>query len=829
MRTMRLYIKTLRTITTKGEGWHEIDLYDNVSIPLTFKVSDIREFGSKTSGYSLDFEIPHTNNNGQLFGIAEEIDAYDATFEWGKDYPAYLTNNGLVTFNGQFRLRKVMKKDSGRHIYYIGYLYGGAKTFVDTLGTQTLIGNDEADDDIDFTYLNTPSTQMRLADFANRLSVQYSGWGLTLIDKTNKGTTAFQSSKQSWDTTECSPYLFVKEIVDQIFEKAGYLYDSDFFSHAGTLEDTRWRNTIGQFDFLRLIYAYMQHNSNIHGDFPISSIVNQISEQSFADVVTGTCIAGTTIRDLNIVSHSLSIDSTKYTLTEQNVTSSLASWSFTATESGQYKVAVKMPLTLAMYMRRTTDEQPLGERQSVQTNIGGTKQFTLWVQLEKNGRTIANDQRIYHNNEDMANYYEPSINSHFPKYGWVEIVSEELAISLDNLQLAKGDVLTIYTWISVPVNYWNENSQSWQPAYSHGLDDYYPSNIALRLSALAEELPVISISRNDGFYEGASFYPNSILNPKTTKVDFFANLLKMFNLYVEDVSGKLNHKTGVVYDENTLRIEPYEIFYAPNVQYGSNRHDWTDKIDWESVEYRRCDDYLYNIQAFTKEQNEDFYDEDYNATYIVPYGNRNVKGKYCVSADKNEISPKVGAYLCGIVNSQTDTLQCPKAFKINNRGEVDTKKEYAEGIFFLWNNDMSANTEIGTNNAIKLQSVLYPSSYIDISQYGCADTANDGYGNDTANLNFGKVGEFYQVTKGKELSDNDLYNAFYKKQYDEFTSADAKIMRCRIFLTAYDIATLQMSDTIIVKGNAWHIVEINQWKNEREAVEIELIKTKPNR
>lgn len=828
MRTMRLYIKTLRTIFDKGEGWHEIDLYDNVSIPLTFKVSDIREFGSKTSGYSLDFEIPHTINNGQLFGIAEEIDGIDGSFEWGKDYPAYLTDNGMTIFNGQFRLKKVMKKDVGRHIYYIGYLYGGAKTFVDTLGTQTLIGNDEADGDIDFAYLNTPATQMTLADFADRLSVQNSGWGLTLIDKTNKGLTAFSSGRQVWNTIECSPYLFVKEILDQIFEKAGYLYDSDFFSHAVTLEDARWANTIGQFDFFRMIYAYMQHNSNIHGDVPISSLIQQVSEQSYTDAVTASLTSGVAsmLPSITVLEHTLYFDSQQYTLTEQNVQSSLSSWKFVAPESGQYQVVINFPIVVGMYMRRTTDDRPLGLREIVAAYTGTT--YTLQVQLEKNGRIIANDQRVCHAGEAVGSH-QPFGNQVFPQYGWIELASDTLSVNLENLQLAMGDEIAIYTLIEIPLNRWEDNISSYVSVYEHGRDFYYPSNIAMRIPAKTGGDSLISISRNDGFYEGASFFPNSILNPKTTKVDFFANLLKMFNLYVEDVSGKVNRKTGVVYPENTLRIEPYEIFYAPQLAEGqSNTKDWTDKIDWESVEYRRCDDYLYNIQAFTKEQNEDFYDEDYNATYIIPYGNRNVKGKYCVSADKNEISPKVGAYLCGVVNSQTDTLQCPKAFKINNKGEVDTKKEYAEGIFFLWNNDMSANTEIGTNNAIRLHSVLN-SNYIDITEYGCADTSNDGYGNDTANLNFGKVGEFYQVTKGKELSDNDLYTAFYKKQYEEYTSADAKIMRCRIFLTAYDIATLQMSDTIIVKGNAWHILEINQWKNEREAVEIELIKTKPNR
>ena len=104
---------------------------------------------------------------------------------------------------------------------------------------------------------------------------------------------------------------------------------------------------------------------------------------------------------------------------------------------------------------------------------------------------------------------------------------------------------------------------------------------------------------------------------------------------------------------------------------------------------------------------------------------------------------------------------------------------------------------------------------------------NDGYGNDTASLLWATPQSFYQNTNGKQHTNNNLYTAFYMKQYNAYTAPDSRIMRANIYLTAFDIATVQLSDTIVIKDNKWHILEIKQWKNEKESCEIELIKVLP--
>ena len=847
-RTTQLYIKV-------SNKYQEVDLFDDIVIPLTFKVTDIRNFGSKTSGYSLDFDIPHTNNNAILFGLNSEIDTYESTFEVGKDYPAYITTNSLTIFSGNFRLKKVIKKNRGTYIYYVGNLYGGAKTFAEELGNETLVGNDDASRDLDFSDYDTPSTDMQLNDFMGYLQTKYTdatGWGLTLIDKTNKAAQSFVGGTQEWYTDECTPYLYAREILDRIFSKTSYRYVSEFLQ--GTdfstyLHDSRWANTIGKYDVNSIIYPYMKHNSNLHSLTPVSSEVVQLNgSNSTADIV---------YRDYDLFNDFVSLDvptfqnstlkfnTTSYSLVESNVSGNLLNYSFTAPIDGNYQININIPVSLRMNMAVRKSSPARIEPCTTGTviknramqyghspddpNFSGTLSFVLTVEAKKNGVvSIGEGIDIL---QDLAESYTVENNN-----GQITLYSGTFQYQKD-VPLRRGDTFSINTYISVPVYYkwWTDdvfNNWSWVRCCCYITESTYynpePTKIFLQATGNSSNNTIISILNDAGFYEGNDFKPTAILNPKTTKLDFFNYFVKAFNLYVEDVSGKVNYKTGGIYAPNTLRIEPYQIYYTPELGTGqTNLKDWTSKIDWDSVEYRRCDDYLYNIQNFTKAQDKDFYTENYNNTFITPYGNRKVKGIYCTSSDTNNIDLKVSSNMCGLVNNQTDTLQCPKVFSLDKSGNIDTKKEYNDGLFFLWKNEMDVNTTLHQNYFLTIRSRTTSMSTFS-TWYYCADTLNKGYGLDDANLNWGGTEAYYQNMKGTIPTYNDLYSAFYKLQYEEYTANDCRILKGNAYLSVMDIYNIQLSDLIMVNGNTYHILSIDQWKNEKTPCTVELIKCKPN-
>lgn len=843
MRRTHLYIKV-------NNKWNDVELFEDIVIPITLKVQDIRSFGSKSASYSSDITIPHTQANAQIFGLIEELNAYNATFEFCKNYDAYIAVDGLTVFIGQFRMKKVFKQRGGQYSYYVGCLFSDTKTFFDKLGTQTLTGNDNPSYDIDFSEYDTPASEMTINDFRDRLtSHDTSGedWGLTFIDKTNKAAQPFSQGYQQWYADECTPYLNVMGILNRIISGTGYECFSEFLSGDGStyLQDTRWADTIGKYNVYDLIYPYTKHNSNLILANNISSVVSQNSSNSntIAVVRTTTLPINIPTQAWTASGYSLNFDSSKYTLTESNVTSSLSSYTFTAPQAGRYTVNIKFPFKIRANMYKKNTSTPVenglqilnwattqGYYPDEPEKFNGSNSLVFQIEAKKN-MTISIGAGV-DVLEDLQEHYTVEDNN-----GLITLYSGTFTYN-NQIDLQAGDTITVNTNISIPLFFKWLDEDTWNQWFTYDTFMYPTTDPISHVTSYSGCQPyklfleitgsyrtnIVSITAADTFYENSPFTPNCILNPKTTKIEFLQNIMKMFNLYIEDVSGKLNYATGYYYRPNTLRIEPYQIYYNPNVKFGSNVKDWTDRIDWDDVEYRRIDEYLYNIQRFSYADNKDFYVSNYNDTYKTPYMQRDVKGEFCTTNDDvNNISISNGSVMCGLVNSDTDTFQCPKLFSLDKSGNIDTKKEYSDTIMFLWHNDMSANTDTHDNYFVIVRPRAGVGGTI-LTDYYCADTLNKGYGLDDANLSFGNVEEWYQNLKGTIPTYNDLYSAFYKKQYDDMSSTDSRIMVAKAYLTAFDIATLQLCDTIILGDNKWHILEIKEWKNEKEPCEIQLIK-----
>ena len=833
MRTTQLYIKV-------GSNWSEIDLFDNVTIPLTYKVTELREFGSKTSGYSLDFDIPHTNNNAQLFGLNQEIDAYDATFEVGKDYEAYVTNNGLTTFNGQFRLKKVFKRHDGKDIYYVGYLYGGAKTFIDELGNTTLRDNDNPADDLDFSDIAVSAADFDLQEFIDRLqNFDTSGtdFGLTLIDKTNKAADPFVGNTQQWYTSEVTPYLPVIAILNKIFSGTSWQYVSEFLGGSGTtyMSDSQWADTIGQFDIYKMIYPYPNHNDQLVKDTP--PITLEVSQQINAkgEMYGDELFPSNASLQPYIEFDALTTNPGNYSYSlPQNDQYQVLNWQ--PRKNGYFNINITMPFKVGLLFAYYWFDPVLGWTQ-VKYNQSSPKTHAYTYPLEtyftlctkRNGREIVlADQSI------TWTLTEGETLTQYASTTWGGLLNAKIfshtnwtgTFTVSNLQctLLATDVLYIRVHTYVPFTD-NQTPAFYDTTPELGADTRLSGAPRIYTTGQAVGTQIMEFLQISQWGEGQAFDPTVILNPKTKKVDFFNNLVKMFNLYVEDVSNKKNYATGGIYPPNTLRIEPYEMYYRPAIKSGdTNRKDWTDKIDWNTVEYRRVDDYLYSTVRGIFAHDGDHYTAQYNDTYKLPYGENAITGEYCRNDDEQNINVTFGSYMSGLINSSTEVAECPKIFTLNNSGNVDENKQYSGGVFFIYNHSLSHQGLQQQNITIKSQT---SATAISINYYWAADTLNDDYGADTAELSFGTNSEYLQQLLNYSPTLNNLFNAFYATQYFEMTAPDARTLRAKAYLTSLDISTLQLSDLIIVKGAAYHVAEILDWKDDKTPCEIELIKCVP--
>lgn len=786
MRTSRLFIRV-------NGNWKELDLFGDLTLPLNYAVAEIRDISKRSTNYSLDFDLPNTEHNANILDHIYKIESFGGAVEMLQKYEALVQVNDVTCFEGYFQIKKIITDDLKR-VTYRCIVYSNLKDFVETLGNTTLRGNTNAADDLDFSEYSQTAAQMTLSKFKTMLNsygTGKTGWGLTLIDKTNKAGVNFSGNCQDWYCEEITPYLFVKEIWDKIFAQAGYSYESEFLAGNATL--------YGYPDPTNLVYPFANNNKKL-GD---SDNWQKITAGGAFDWTSG-------YYDMNIPHEWVFANSGNYidypssfTLTNHNMPDDRTHWQFTAPYASSYHVKFKIPISLKceLHPYDHSSEQWLPQYTGAVSCGDTSKEFLMWTRLGK----IHGGTTTYITSWGNFKNYESSYTTGAD--GRLLLESQEVSYEGD-IRLQAGDKLFLTTAIQMEVAYYD---QTWEKWYSYlqyrGQAGWvsvfpYPAIVEMTQSAGVE---IWSATQNDYFGEGLPFNPTHILNPKTKKWDFVNSIIKLYNLYVEDIGDK------------KFRIEPRDLYYATDV-----KRDFTDKVDTSSMSFTRVDTYIYSNVNFKFAQDKDVMTEAYNSTYLIPYGEYVLEGALSSGQDAIDIKPVFGTSMCGVVNAQTSVLQCPKmyAFK-SNSDVVNVDKEYSDRVFYIWQNAMASHSSI--NNTVRIKS-RYSSSTQTQSTYYCADILNAGYGSDTQVLSWGDNEEYLENLGDGTVSDGNLYNRFYSKMLSELNDPEARILSCRMYLTADDIRNIRLSDTITVGNVDYRVNAIKQWEGYSVPTEVELIK-----
>lgn len=91
-----------------------LDVSDNIPVPITYSVSDVKNIGERTASSTKSVILPGTKNNNQLFG-----QLFDVNIEFGlatyniykKQKCAIITDNKIVMDNAFIQLMSVTKKE----------------------------------------------------------------------------------------------------------------------------------------------------------------------------------------------------------------------------------------------------------------------------------------------------------------------------------------------------------------------------------------------------------------------------------------------------------------------------------------------------------------------------------------------------------------------------------------------------------------------------------------------------------------------------------------------------------------------------------------------
>ena len=202
---------------------YELDLYDNVSIPINKSIIDIQNIAERKSDFSKTITLPGTSNNNNIFSnifnLARSVQN-DETYNFAPDFnpslkaDAILYKNGIVQLQGYLQLTNINVLDDYQIEYEVIIIGKTANLFQD-LGDKKLNELDLSAFNHDWTFANmvtswTPSAAI--------------GYYYGLIDL------GLSNNQRGYKTENWLPQIFLKVIIDAIFKDAGYRYSSNFFT-----------------------------------------------------------------------------------------------------------------------------------------------------------------------------------------------------------------------------------------------------------------------------------------------------------------------------------------------------------------------------------------------------------------------------------------------------------------------------------------------------------------------------------------------------------------------------------------------------------------------
>lgn len=293
---------------------------------------------------------------------------------------------------------------------------------------------------------------------------------------------------------------------------------------------------------------------------------------------------------------------------------------------------------------------------------------------------------------------------------------------------------------------------------------------------------------------------NQCLNNTTTLFDLFKDLGKMFNLRYEFEN-----------DDKTIVIEPATTYYDKGVV-----KDWSKKIDDnQPILIETISDLDFDSLKFHYVEDGDFHNKYTLDTYDAYYGEQLVNidndwsdGQRVIKTDTIASTPNVN-YIGDISLPYYVTYE---------GGNYKPMSEIKPRILIYGGLVQSSSNWCWISKLIPYTSNNIIANFR--STYPFAGHINTPY-NQTWDINFGTRPAYYWAYN--TITDNNLYNRFYKQFIDSEINPDTKILTAYFNLSDEDIYKFRYNDKIFIDNTYYRvnkIIDYNPIKSELTKVEL---------
>ena len=275
-----------------------------------------------------------------------------------------------------------------------------------------------------------------------------------------------------------------------------------------------------------------------------------------------------------------------------------------------------------------------------------------------------------------------------------------------------------------------------------------------------------------------------------TQKEFLLNLVKMFNLYIEQT------------DTKTLRVETRDEFYN-----GINQ-DWSKKLDYaQPHQILPMGELQNNPYKFSYQRAGDELNRQYAERYSRVYGDRTVAidNDFIKSEKRIDISfnptvmaqDKISGRYYSDISKEDSSLRI-----LYYGGKKETSKYWT---FDYYNTDEGGYINNGTNITSPNESYYPLTLHVD-------DTDSMSF-----DLNFGMVQKAY-VPVGFAYSNDNLVNKYYYKYISEISDKNSKIFKGYFRITPNDWINISFADNYFFEGQYWKLNKIRDYRPTKDGV-----------
>ena len=752
----------------------DIPVDKGISTVLTFSIKDIQEPDKVKSSFSKTIKLPGSKAINDKLNFIFEVNS-DSTFNPNLKLDAVYYQNDIAVFSGFIQLKDIHKKDYNQ-VEYSVVLFGETANIFRELGNK---------------FLNDPGMNWQELDHDYTRVIQENSWDTSYI--LNGVVTPFalgsgyvypminygnDTDINVYNVNEMFPAVYAKEYIDRMFADAGYTYTSNFFNAS------LFRHLIIPFngkEFKNTQTDLSPRRVNVNSPLFVSNGLDNITfDSSTTDFLIETVRMPNEVLDAN---------------NQYNPTTGV----LTIGESGFYRLTFNSTIQVD-----TTPKAGAAGIGGIESNGGAS--FRTRFSLLRNGVAINEidttsnattplSPSVTYSTANPTTY--PDANFTTPIAGGQQPRNanppNNYRVSID-VQLVAGDLITVQSALDWEFTTTAVTNLDY-PYYDPISGDLYHADFKLTLSDAN-----LTLSLLDSYYlEDNSINMFTAVPDKVKQRDFLTSIIKMFNLYM-------------VPDENNpnnIIIEPRKDFYTTDIL------DWSQKLDY-SKEHTLTPTAVTNKQKYkyTYKQDVDYYNKKYESSWLDVYGTRDVylENDFNKTEHKTELifspTPMVGQ----LANNRVIST-------IIDVDETLQQKTIKSNIRILYYSGLKDSSNNWVHEAI--------AGNVFRGEYPYAAHFNDPF-NPTIDINFGLPREiYYDNTFGSiTVTNNNLYNAYHRKELEQLTDKDSKIFKGYFLLNPVDIANLSFQPSYFFENEYWTLHKVMYSSSIYQPSQCEFLKLK---